>query len=81
LRTALNELEKGSGTNTKKKATLAFYSHAVSQFGNFKDAWRNIISHGSEIEPNRKVYLEGETIDIMNNTPHFMQHLAKRIKE
>lgn len=81
LKTALNELEKGSSISAKKKATLAFYSHAIAQFGYFKDAWRNNISHGNEIAPNRKFYLAGETKDIMDNTRHFLQHLAKRIKE
>ena len=81
LNKALKELENGTGASIKKKAKLAYFSHAVAQFSNFKDAWRNIISHGHEIEPNRKLYLEGETTDIMNNTRYFMQHLAKRIKE
>lgn len=81
LRNALNTLDTGSSMSVKKKDTLAYYSHAVAQFSNFKDAWRNIISHGHEVAEKRKQYLQGETMDIMNNTKHFMQHLAKRIKE
>ncbi|MEZ5346147.1 MAG: hypothetical protein R2681_11410 [Pyrinomonadaceae bacterium] len=72
---ALRESEKGTKTNTKKKETLAFYSHAVGVFRNFKDAWRNNVSH------TRKVYKAGETKDIMDNTRQFMQHLARRVKE
>lgn len=81
LNNALKDLEKGSSTSPKKKQSLAYYSHAIAQFSNFKDAWRNMISHGHEIERNRKLYFEGEAKDIMNNTHHFMQHLAKRLKE
>lgn len=81
LKKALTALEAGSKTSVKKKETLAYYSHAIAQFGYFKDAWRNNISHGNNVAPNRKFYLEGETTDIMNSAKLFMQHLAKRIKE
>lgn len=81
LNNARKALEAGTKTSVKKKETLAYYSHAIAQFSNFKDAWRNIISHGHEIERGRKLYLAGETTDIMNNTRLFMQHLAKRLKE
>ncbi len=81
LKKALSILEQGSGNSMVKKQKVAFYSHAITQFGYFKDAWRNTISHGHEIVPNRTVYLQGETIDIMNQTKLFLQHLAKRVKE
>jgi hypothetical protein len=81
LKKALSVLEQGSGNSKAKKQKLAFYSHAIAQFGYFKDAWRNTISHGHEIEPHRKVYLQGETSDIMNQTKLFFQHLAKTVKE
>lgn len=80
-----DEVEKAQNvltkTSVKKKETLAYYSHAIAQFGYFKDAWRNNISHGNNVAPNREFYLEGETTDIMNSAKLFMQHLAKRIKE
>lgn len=81
LNKALVELEKGKATNLRKKETHAYFSQAVFQFSTMKDAWRNIISHGHEVAENRKLYLEGETKDIMNNARQFLQHLAKRVKE
>lgn len=81
LNKALETLKQGTGTSEKKKQTLVFFSHAVAQFSNFKDAWRNNISHGNEIADNRKHYLKGETTDIMNNARYFMVHLAQRLKE
>lgn len=75
LETALRHLEAGTKTSVKKKDVLAFYSHALGQFRNFKDAWRNNVAHGN------KKYQRGETRDIMENARKFMQHLALRIKE
>lgn len=68
-------LSVGSRTKMHKKTTFEFYNHAVAQFRNFKDAWRNNVSH------TRKVYQSGQTKDIMDNTRQFMQHLAERLKE
>ena len=65
----------GSRQSTHKKATFEFYNHAVAQFRNFKDAWRNNVSH------TRSTYMPGVTKDIMDNTRQFMQHLATRLKE
>ncbi len=78
---ALEALRHGTKTSERKKQTVTFYSHAIAQFSYFKDAWRNNISHTNEVAPNRKQYLEGETLDIITNTKHFMRHLAKRLKE
>jgi hypothetical protein len=75
LRKALNELEKGAATNVRKKNKHAFFSHALAQFGYFKDAWRNKVSH------TRAIYAAGTTKDIMDNTRHFMQHLASDKQE
>ena len=75
LETALRMLEQGTKINAIKKNDLVFYSHAVAQFRNFKDAWRNNVSHS------RKIYNAGETKDIMENTKHFLNHLAERVKE
>lgn len=68
-------LSVGSRTKMYKKATFEFYNHAVAQFRNFKDAWRNNVSH------TRKTYQAGVTKDILDNTRQFMQHLATRLKE
>jgi hypothetical protein len=75
LTKALTGLEKGTRTSLSKKETLEFYSHAISQFSHFKDAWRNSVAHS------RKIYQTGETSDIMNNARQFLQHLAQRVKE
>jgi hypothetical protein len=79
LMSALDEGVKtfrtGSRKSTHKKATFEFYNHAVAQFRNFKDAWRNNVSH------TRTTYMPGVTKDIMDNTRQFMQHLASRLKE
>lgn len=81
LRAALKEMETGKKTNAKIKAKHAFYSEAINTFTEFKDAWRNTISHGHEVaSSDRKLYKDGETADIMKSTRHFMTHLAKRIK-
>jgi hypothetical protein len=68
-------LAVGTRTSVTKKARFEFYNHAVAQFRNFKDAWRNNVSH------TRKVYQASQTKDIMDNTRQFMQHLAERLKE
>jgi hypothetical protein len=75
LEEGLKALRIGHSKNVNKKATYEFYNHAVAQFRNFKDAWRNNISH------KRTTYLAGQTKDIMDNTRQFMQHLAQRLKE
>lgn len=71
---ALLELEKGSKTNVRKKDTLVYYSHAVASFRNFKDAWRNKVSHS------HTMYSENDARYIMENTRQFLQHLAPRLK-
>lgn len=82
LRAALREMEAGKKTNAKVKATHAFYSEAINTFSEFKDAWRNTISHGHDVASGRrKLYKDGETADIMKSTRHFLAILAKRIKE
>ncbi len=81
LREAYKGLDKKSSTSVKRKATLAFYSEALSQFEYLKNGWRNSISHGHEVAPDRRFFLQGETEDIIKNTRHFMRHLAKRVTE
>lgn len=75
LEEGLKALSNGSRKKVHKKATFEFYNHAVAQFRNFKDAWRNNVSH------TRKTYQPGITKDILDNTRQFMQHLATRLKE
>ena len=58
-----------------KSEAHAFYSHAVAQFGNIKDAWRNKVSH------TRVVYKEPQAMEVMTNVRQFMQHLSSRLKE
>jgi hypothetical protein len=65
----------GSRGDADKKAKLEYYSHAVGVFRNFKDAWRNKVSHV------RHVYQPEETKDAMDNTRQFLQHLAEKLKE
>ena len=78
--TIVRELEKATNnlpkrTSVKVSETSAFYSHAVAQFRNFKDAWRNQVSH------TRTTYDEHQAMSVMSNTQQFMQHLAVRLKE
>jgi len=68
-------LAQGKRKSLSKTETFEFYNHAVSQFRNFKNAWRNNVSH------TRKVYGAGETKDIIDNTRQFMTHLAMRLRE
>jgi hypothetical protein len=73
LNDALSKLR--SRKSVGKSETHAFYSHAVAQFGNFKDAWRNKVSH------TRVVYKEPQAMDVMINVRQFMQHISARLKE
>lgn len=52
-----------------------FYSAANAQFHNFKDAWRNHVSH------TRDPYDEHKAMSVMVNVRQFMQHLASNLKE
>lgn len=70
----LTDLSSGSGTNRYKKRKFEHFNHAVAAFRNFKDAWRNHVSH------TREMYQAGKAKDIMDNTRQFMQHLATRSK-
>lgn len=75
LEGGLKVVAVGRRKSLKGTERSEFYNHAVSQFRNFKDAWRNNVSH------TRKTYEPGQTKDIMENTRQFMQHLATRLKE
>jgi hypothetical protein len=77
IETALNDAVKKLPKRTSVKAseTSAFYSHAVAQFFNFKDAWRNQVSH------TRITYDEHQAMSVIVNTRQFMEHLAARLKE
>ena len=75
LEKAVNGLSAGTATSMAKKNTFEYYSHAADQFRNFKDAWRNNVSH------TRKTYMAGGAQDVMDNTRQFMQHLALRLRE
>jgi hypothetical protein len=75
LQKGVDAKSAGAGTNTRKKKTFEFYNHALGSFRNFKDAWRNHVSH------TRERYLPGKTQDIMDNTRQLMQHLATRLSE
>jgi hypothetical protein len=71
----VNGLSAHTRTSLPKRRKFEFYNHALGSFRNFKNAWRNHVSH------TREIYLSGQTIDIMDNTRQFMQHLATRLKE
>ena len=75
LQKGVDNLSSGSRTDKRKKEKHEFYSHALAVFRNFKDAWRNNVSH------TRTTYMPGVTKDIMDNTRQFMQHLASRLRE
>jgi hypothetical protein len=75
MRQAVSVLEAGKGRDIRKSNTFAFYNDAVQQFSRFKDAWRNHVSHG------REPYDHYDAKRIMDNTEHFIQLLAARLKE
>ena len=75
MESGLNAAAKGRRQSIKAAERSEFFNHAVAQFRNFKDAWRNNVAH------TRKIYQPGETKDIIDNTRQFMQHLATRLKE
>jgi len=68
-------LNFGTGTSKRRKETFEFYNQAVGQFRNFKDAWRNHVSH------TRESYDQHKAMSVMENTRQFMQHLATKLKE
>lgn len=72
---ALTTLRDGISTDETKRETYEFYNHAISQFRNFKDAWRNKVSH------KRVTYQEGKTKDIRDNVKAFLDHLSERLSE
>jgi hypothetical protein len=72
---ALGQLSAGTRTSMAKKNKFEFYNHAVAQFRNFKDAWRNNVSHL------RRTYKHGGAKDVMDNTRQFMQHLSSDHKK
>lgn len=75
LEGGLKSAAAGRRKSLAKSQSSEFYNHAIGQFRNFKDAWRNNVSH------TRKTYQQGETKDILDNTRQFMQHLATKLKE
>lgn len=75
LEEGLKVLRIGSRTTIRQKNKYEFFNQSVGHFRNLKDAWRNNVSHS------RKIYLQGETTDIINNTRSFFTHLAKKVKE
>ena len=79
LLTAMEHGLRTTATGRRKSVAVSekseFFNHAVAQFRNFKDAWRNNVAH------TKKRYKPGETKDILDNTRQFMQHLALRIKQ
>jgi hypothetical protein len=68
-------LATGTRTSKSRKNKFEFYNHAVGSFRNFKDAWRNNVSHM------RKSYGQSEAKDVLENTRQFMKHLATKLKE
>jgi hypothetical protein len=75
LEAGLKTVAVGRRRSLKVSEKSEFYNHAVGQFRNFKDAWRNNVSH------TRKVYDASETKDIFDNTRQFIHHLATRLNE
>jgi hypothetical protein len=75
LEKGVQALSQGTATSKRKKDNFEFYNHAVGAFRNFKDAWRNNVSHM------RKDYKQDEAKDIIDNTRQFMRHLATKLQE
>lgn len=75
IQKGVDTLSTGTRINIRKKKRFEFYNHALGSFRNFKDAWRNHVSH------TRELYLDGQTKDIIDNTRQFMTHLARELKE
>lgn len=75
LQKGVDRKQANISTNSIRRETYEFYNHAVSQFRNFKDAWRNKTSH------KRVTYGEGQAKDIMDNVRQFMLHVSERLRE
>jgi hypothetical protein len=72
LQKGLDVLAGGTGTDKWKKRKYEHFNHAVASFRNFKDAWRNHVSH------TREAYMSGQAKDILDITKGFMTHLANK---
>lgn len=72
LEKALKAMEPGIKTNTRRKETYEFYSGVIASFRNFKDAWRNKVSHSS------KIYEKYEAAHVITNTKQFLTQLLPR---
>jgi hypothetical protein len=55
----VEQLSQGTRMSNRKKDNFEFYNHAVGSFRNFKDAWRNNVSHM------RKTYQQREAKDVL----------------
>lgn len=80
---ALENLDIRKGKSIAKHQTHAYFNRLVKIFDNFRSGWRNVISHGNEIDraSKRTLFKEGETLDLMRDTERFMRLLAERVKE
>ena len=80
---ALEKLEAGKSKSIIKNQNHAYFNRLVKIFDNFRSGWRNVISHGNEIDSSSKrtLFKEGETSDLMRDTERFMRLLAERVME
>ena len=80
---ALEKLESGKSKSITKNQSHAYFNRLVKIFDNFRSGWRNVISHGNEIDSSSKrtLFKEGETSDLMRDTERFMRLLAERVRE
>lgn len=75
LQKGVESLAVGTRTSLRRKRKFEFYNHALGSFRNFKDAWRNHVSH------TREAYDAKQAKEIIDYTRQFMSHLATRVKE
>jgi hypothetical protein len=68
---ALKDTAKGDQKDEEQK----FYAEASIQFREFKDAWRNRVSH------TRASYSEAQAADVLDHVAKFLSVLATRLKE
>jgi len=75
LQAGVDSLSAGTRTSLQRKRKFEFYNHSLASFRNFKDAWRNHVSH------TREFYKAEQAKEVMDYTRQFMTHLATRLKE
>jgi hypothetical protein len=75
IRQRISDIDSGKSPQpTNWRSLKKYYEEAMPELGAIKDAWRNYVMHGKES------YGEEKSLNIMNHTKRFMEHVASKIQ-